>query len=538
MQRFSALTNGYSFVLDQTEQRLIQRPEGLSEREKERLLWWEGYCDGSFQPSKGMMGIGGVLLNPYGDVSEIFSEAKIMPGAENTGSSKAEFEAVLRLLHMAKNKGIKKLLIKMDNRGATQALNAAQIQRPSAMQMYLDQALELTKNFEQVVYQWIPRVKNRYADSLSRAQIPEIPSEHARKVAKAPPPSPKVSKESSMSVAHVESIARRHPGVLVIDKEYFLADSRGAKSKAIAKWSEVPAFKFHTEHGSIGFGVASGVETKSAFGRSAWLLCEERSSPALAELRLMIKMLNKAKRAGMSKIVLESTNQALCLIVSGLKEPPAHLRSAVLTFFSKAQEFSAIAVHHKANIPAWSQVLEEAPGQLSKGFHSFETGFNVSVQADIEIVHVPEHHLIVTRTQVQGKQMYSAKLVKNPEDAELLMARSFAKNMDYFKQLSITEVRTKMNSAPLVQALQQRALSIDLMRSDWMQVMRQMSGMNVEFEVLSEQKVHEVVFIAKQNIPKPFEQSTEKIHQWRKSLEHKGLNHMHHPMESVKRVRF
>lgn len=524
MNTFKKLSHAYALVLNDTDIKLQKQPHDLSQQEKEHLLWWEGFCDGSFQPSKGMMGIGGVLLNPFGNVSEIFSEAKVMPGSESSGSSKAEFEAVLRLLQMAQNKGIKKILIKMDNRGAAQALSSGSVGRVEAIKGYLEKARNISKSFDQVVFQWIPRVKNRYADSLSRAQIPEIPSESAKKVAKKPPPSPKVSKESSMDLLYAQNISEKHPGVLVIDKEYFLADSRGAKSKAMAKWNSLPIFRFHTEHGNIGRGVASGVETCSEFGIKAWLLCEERSSPAMAELRLMIKMLNKAKKAGLSKIVIESTNQALCLTIAGLKVPPAHLRSAVLTFFSKAQNFESIAVHHKSNVPAWGELLESAPGKLKKGFHSFQNGFGFKATGVLEVIYDKQNNLVITKTELLEQQLYNAKLAKSKSEAQTLITRSISRQIDYFKNRAVNEINLNINDEEIFSAIIDNTQNPEHLRSDWGHLLRQSQGVLLNTKLLDNKKTEELILVAKQQIPKPFENAPQKMQEWASSKNKKAIN--------------
>lgn len=135
------------------------------QKEKEALsTFWTGYFDGATLPTNpGEKGIGAVLTSPDGAKHTI---------SEKTGygsNNEAEYQACVALLKLALSLGVKNIVVNGDSQLIVNQVAGDWIVRSQNLIPLNTEAKILASEFEKIVFQWIPREKNKEADKLSKA---------------------------------------------------------------------------------------------------------------------------------------------------------------------------------------------------------------------------------------------------------------------------------------------------------------------------------------------------------------------------------
>ncbi|XP_072088220.1 uncharacterized protein [Arachis hypogaea] len=123
--------------------------------------WWKLHVDGASNQTSGGAGI--ILENPTGFVYEQSVKFEF-PVSNN----QAEYEVLLGGLVLAREVGATRLEICSDSQVVTSQINGTYQARDSLLQKYLEKVKELSKQFEEVTVQYVPRERNTRADVLSK----------------------------------------------------------------------------------------------------------------------------------------------------------------------------------------------------------------------------------------------------------------------------------------------------------------------------------------------------------------------------------
>lgn len=139
----------------------VKMSVNLEAKELPKALTWVAYVDGS--SANGRSGAGVVLMSPN---RENFSYAiKFEFSATN---NKAEYEAVLSALSMAREMGITSVEFQSVSRVIVEQINGSFTTQEERMSQYLERVYQLHQYFDKVVLTKIPRDENSLADALSR----------------------------------------------------------------------------------------------------------------------------------------------------------------------------------------------------------------------------------------------------------------------------------------------------------------------------------------------------------------------------------
>ncbi|KAL1317601.1 uncharacterized protein LOC107640596 [Arachis ipaensis] len=122
---------------------------------------WKLHVDGASNQTFGGAGI--ILENPAGVVYEQFIKFDF-PVSNN----QAEYEALLGGLALAREVGATRVEVCSDSQVITSHFNGTYQARDSLLQKYLGKVKELSKQFEEVMIQHVPRERNTRADLLSK----------------------------------------------------------------------------------------------------------------------------------------------------------------------------------------------------------------------------------------------------------------------------------------------------------------------------------------------------------------------------------
>ncbi|XP_072084699.1 uncharacterized protein [Arachis hypogaea] len=123
--------------------------------------WWKLHVDGASNQTFGGAGI--ILESPAGVIYEQSVKFEF-PVSNN----QAEYEALLGGLVLAQEVGAKRLEVCSDSQVVTSQVNGSYQARDSLLQKYLERVKELSKQFEEVTIQHVPRERNTRADLLSK----------------------------------------------------------------------------------------------------------------------------------------------------------------------------------------------------------------------------------------------------------------------------------------------------------------------------------------------------------------------------------
>lgn len=133
---------------------------------------WQGWFDGSALPNPGRIGIGIVLQAPDGSVCE----RSLLAGASGC-NNEAELHALCALLEMARERGLRRLLVHGDSDVAVRYVSGAEVTGIERLGQLISRAQQLLGDFDEISLRWVPRHRNSAADGLSRRALglPEKP---------------------------------------------------------------------------------------------------------------------------------------------------------------------------------------------------------------------------------------------------------------------------------------------------------------------------------------------------------------------------
>jgi ribonuclease H / adenosylcobalamin/alpha-ribazole phosphatase len=132
--------------------------KGGGSTEQELYVWTDGGARGNPGPA----GIGAVVTRPDGTVL-----AEISEGIGWATNNVAEYRAVIAGLERAKALGGRRVRVRADSLLLVQQLRGAWKVRNAGLQPLRDEALRLVGGFDRVVFEHVPRSRNRAADKLA-----------------------------------------------------------------------------------------------------------------------------------------------------------------------------------------------------------------------------------------------------------------------------------------------------------------------------------------------------------------------------------
>jgi ribonuclease HI len=134
---------------------------------------WQAWFDGSALPNPGRMGIGFVLQSPEGTCHERSFMAR-----ESGCNNEAELYALCALLELARDKGVRQLLVYGDSDVAVKYATGISSTEVGRLLTLVRRSQGLLAAFDEVSLSWIPRHRNSVADALSRRALglaPKLP---------------------------------------------------------------------------------------------------------------------------------------------------------------------------------------------------------------------------------------------------------------------------------------------------------------------------------------------------------------------------
>jgi len=161
-------------IAERERKELAQQRKASVRHDKARLNQppadaWLAWFDGATHPNPGTMGIGGILKNPDGTLTEISFNAG------HGDSSEAEYRALISVLQAAIKAKPAQLVIYGDSQVVINDVNPTSASAAKALTTWREQARELMAQLPNVTLQWIPRHKNAAADALSQRAVMQIP---------------------------------------------------------------------------------------------------------------------------------------------------------------------------------------------------------------------------------------------------------------------------------------------------------------------------------------------------------------------------
>ncbi|XP_025703407.1 uncharacterized protein [Arachis hypogaea] len=128
---------------------------------EEMSIRWRLHVDGASNQTSGGARI--ILESPAGIIYEQSIKFEFL-----VSNNQAEYEALLGGLILAKEVGATRLEVCSDSQVVISQVNASYQARDSLLQKYLEKVKELSKQFEEVTIQHVPRERNTWIDLLSK----------------------------------------------------------------------------------------------------------------------------------------------------------------------------------------------------------------------------------------------------------------------------------------------------------------------------------------------------------------------------------
>ena len=123
-------------------------------------------CDGAARGNPGPAGIGVVLASEDGQLHDELAEG-IGPATNNV----AEYRAAIAGLRMAAEHGAKRVLLRSDSRLLIEQLAGRfKVKNPTLQRLH-EEARRLTKRFDEVSFEHVPREENAEADRLANEGV-------------------------------------------------------------------------------------------------------------------------------------------------------------------------------------------------------------------------------------------------------------------------------------------------------------------------------------------------------------------------------
>jgi len=121
-----------------------------------------GFYDGSASPNSGKLGLGVTI---YASKKELVCAAK--PAGDGT-NNEAEYLALIFLLELAIDEGIKNITVYGDSKLITNQVNGIWGVGKETLVKYHEKAVALSKQFSNIEFKWCKRANNKRADILSK----------------------------------------------------------------------------------------------------------------------------------------------------------------------------------------------------------------------------------------------------------------------------------------------------------------------------------------------------------------------------------
>ena len=122
---------------------------------------WTIQTDGSSAQGRG--GVGVVITALDGEKLKYGGQLKF-----SATNNEAEYEGILTGLRLGRALGIKHLLVKNDSKLVIRQINGDYEAKEERMQKYLKLTKHLIQEFEEVVFEQVPRSQNTAADEISK----------------------------------------------------------------------------------------------------------------------------------------------------------------------------------------------------------------------------------------------------------------------------------------------------------------------------------------------------------------------------------
>jgi ribonuclease HI len=133
-------------------------PAGAAAPDRELLVWTDGGARGNPGPA----GIGAVVATPDGTVL-----AEISEGIGWATNNVAEYRAVIAGLERARDLGARRVRVRADSLLLVQQLRGVWKVKNAGLQPLWERAARLARGFDRVVFEHVPRGRNRAADALA-----------------------------------------------------------------------------------------------------------------------------------------------------------------------------------------------------------------------------------------------------------------------------------------------------------------------------------------------------------------------------------
>ena len=131
---------------------------GAQSPDQELLVWTDGGARGNPGPA----GIGAVVTRPDGTVL-----AEVSEGIGWATNNVAEYRAVIAGLKRARALGARRVRVRADSMLLVQQLRGVWKVKNAGLQPLWSEAARLARGFDRVVFEHVPRGRNRAADALA-----------------------------------------------------------------------------------------------------------------------------------------------------------------------------------------------------------------------------------------------------------------------------------------------------------------------------------------------------------------------------------
>jgi ribonuclease H / adenosylcobalamin/alpha-ribazole phosphatase len=141
------------------------------------------YCDGAARGNPGPAGIGAAVYGPDGALL-----AEVAEGIGVATNNVAEYRAAIAGLARCQDLGAADVLVRADSKLLVEQLSGRwRVKNPTLIRLH-EEARALTKGFERVRFEHVPRALNKVADRLANRGVDEWLAGAGRGYAQAAPP--------------------------------------------------------------------------------------------------------------------------------------------------------------------------------------------------------------------------------------------------------------------------------------------------------------------------------------------------------------
>ncbi len=124
------------------------------------------YCDGASRGNPGPSSIGYLLQDEDGKV--VFSEGRVLPHGTN---NQAEYQALIAGLQTARDRGVRHLVVRADSELMIRQMTGRYRVRNPGLLVCYEQAQSLSRSFDTIRFEHVPREGNVQADRLANEAL-------------------------------------------------------------------------------------------------------------------------------------------------------------------------------------------------------------------------------------------------------------------------------------------------------------------------------------------------------------------------------